>query len=546
MTDLPHDTDKERRTSGHWRSLSFRLGLALTIALLPLALLAAFLAMTNTRNIRDAEILIAEKQFLSVAKTVDTIFDQQFLILQAMLPRRGDPRTDCGDGMIEAAGADAVLQAVMRIDSDGRMVCASDAAPRLTSAQASEFAAQVRTARNALIWPGGELVFLISRGVTGNDDTLIATAPATTIAARIDSAAGTQHAGFAVSLSGRRLAGGLDGVAPPGSKLAIDRLELQGGRIIVAAGPLEYGLGLVVHAPAAPPGAFGAAPVLLPAVLLAAALLIAWLAILRLVVAPLRRMAAGVRIYGSGNVETRLADSAGTTSDMRAFAEAFDDMADDASRARDVTAGALAAQQRMMREVHHRVKNNLQIIASLISIQARAATGTTALRAYAGLQMRVNALALVHRWLFEDSATQGLDFGALAHDLCSGLQQSVAETEHIELAIVTRIDRLYVSQDAAVPLAFLITEIVAASGRLLSCGGGRGAPMTVTIEISQGETGALGIAAPVFCGTDTLIASNTGPSGRIVQGMVRQLRGSIGHDPVEGNYTIRFPILARN
>ena len=59
--------------------------------------------------------------------------------------------------------------------------------------------------------------------------------------------------------------------------------------------------------------------------------------------------------------------------------------------------GALEGQRRLVREVHHRVKNNLQVIASLLNIHGRSAEAPEARSAYAGISRRVGALSIVHR-----------------------------------------------------------------------------------------------------------------------------------------------------
>src|ERR1044072_3072840 len=58
---------------------------------------------------------------------------------------------------------------------------------------------------------------------------------------------------------------------------------------------------------------------------------------------------------------------------------------------------AFEGQRRLVREVHHRVKNNLQVVASLLNIHGRSAETAEAQEAYAGVSRRVGALSIVHR-----------------------------------------------------------------------------------------------------------------------------------------------------
>ena len=74
--------------------------------------------------------------------------------------------------------------------------------------------------------------------------------------------------------------------------------------------------------------------------------------------------------------------------------------------------GALEGQRRLVREVHHRVKNNLQVVASLLNIHGRSAETAEARGAYAGISRRVGALSIVHRNHFaEMEENRGIAFG---------------------------------------------------------------------------------------------------------------------------------------
>ena len=264
----------------------------------------------------------------------------------------------------------------------------------------------------------------------------------------------------------------------------------------------------------------------------------------RFVVRPLQNMASGVRAYGAGDNRVRLTGRAGQTDEMQAFAETFDAMAQDMAEARQEVDAALTEQRRLTREVHHRVKNNLQIIASLISIQAREADGADVARAYAGIQMRVGALSIVHRWLYEERDAHGVDFTALTHDLCASLQQIIPAAKLVEPRINTHLERLHISQDAAVPLAFLITEVIAFAARL-AAGEGR-ARLVIDIHVRRTEGGGeLRICSDAFGKDDPLAPTETRAAARIVSGMVRQLRGRLTFDAGVPCYIVEFPLKRR-
>jgi two-component system, sensor histidine kinase PdtaS len=119
----------------------------------------------------------------------------------------------------------------------------------------------------------------------------------------------------------------------------------------------------------------------------------------------------------------------------------------------------LEEQIRLTREVHHRVKNNLQIIASLISLHSRTAESPEAVLAYTKIQRRVDALSVVQRNHYAGSEeSQGINLRALVGEVAGSFQASGddAQSQCIDIAI----ENVRVDQDIAVPVAFLLTEIL--------------------------------------------------------------------------------------
>ena len=278
------------------------------------------------------------------------------------------------------------------------------------------------------------------------------------------------------------------------------------------------------------------AMVTLPLLMWLAALAIGWFLADRLVVRPLRSMRGSVDRYGRGETDIRLGTTDWVSVEMRALAAAFDRMADESSIHDTAMQAALDEQRRLTREVHHRVKNNLQIVASLLSIQARDTTDAAVGRAYSAVQARVGALALVHRWMYDDETAQGVDLRALTTDLSASLEQAIAASEGIAPKITVEVARFAVAQDTAVPLAFLITELVSLAAHAT-------APERAMIKITAtaaAGTAMLRVSSKIFC--DDLTISPANPAVRIITGLARQMRAPLEHDPHDCTYTISFAI----
>src|SRR5262249_8237219 len=113
--------------------------------------------------------------------------------------------------------------------------------------------------------------------------------------------------------------------------------------------------------------------------------------------------------------------------------------------------------QAMLREIHHRVKNNLQIVTSLLNIQGKSVQGDAAKQAFGEIQTRVRALALVHRYLYESDDLKSVNLSAFLKELAASLQLSFGVSEE-QVAIEVEADQIWDVSDRAVPLALFMTE----------------------------------------------------------------------------------------
>ena len=282
---------------------------------------------------------------------------------------------------------------------------------------------------------------------------------------------------------------------------------------------------------------------MMPLLTWAVTLATAWLLTHQLIVVPLVRMRREVERSVAGDKSVRQRREDYLSQEMTALSGAFDDMANAIGRHEAEMDGALAEQRRLTREVHHRVKNNLQIVSSLLSIQAHEARSPDVAHAYGTVQTRVNALALVHRWMYEaplEGATgRAVDVKALLTDLCAGLEHQLTILEGVQVHVRAQLDRGVVSQDTAVPLAFLVTELASVAVARL---GARELEVSM-MRHPDGGRGALRLAADAFRGSDFFAESPREPAARIVLGMARQLRGALRHDGDAGSYTIDFAML---
>ena len=134
----------------------------------------------------------------------------------------------------------------------------------------------------------------------------------------------------------------------------------------------------------------------------------------------------------------------------------------------DITAGknmqkqietSLKEKDVLLKEIHHRVKNNLQIIISLLNLQTGYIKDEVTLKAVKDGQSRVRSMALVHEKFYQSDELSEIDFAEYIEKLCHYLYQSYGDkTDRIDVQI--KGDKIGLDMDTAMPCGLLVNEIV--------------------------------------------------------------------------------------
>ena len=284
-------------------------------------------------------------------------------------------------------------------------------------------------------------------------------------------------------------------------------------------------------------GVLQALGVAMPLLMWIVAIAIAGIILHRLVNVPLRAMRSVVERRAAGDANARMAENPDGSPELTELAAAFNLMADRMAGHAQAMEDALATQKALTREVHHRVKNNLQIVSSLISIQARDATNPDVAAAYALIRQRVNALALVHRWMYMDESARGVDLRSLLADLSASLEHGFEGRSGAGGRVRCHAERISVGQDTALPIAFLVTELVAGARAQPRSGA---ADALIQAHLDADRIGCLSVTSHAFLGENGTDGFEDG-SRRIVGGLARQLRSPLLFDPDACVFRICFP-----
>ncbi|GIL39761.1 sensor histidine kinase [Roseiterribacter gracilis] len=210
------------------------------------------------------------------------------------------------------------------------------------------------------------------------------------------------------------------------------------------------------------------------------AVLIVWVATDRLIARPLRKLTRTARAYSYGDLEARPVE--GGTSEIRALAQTFAEMATRiASRERDLQ-DAIVKRDGMLREIHHRVKNNLQIVTSLLNLQEKQIAPDSR-GAFRDMQTRVRSLALVHRYMYESDELGSVNLGGFLKELATSLQLAYGVPEK-QVVVEVIAEPIWDVADRAIPLALLMTE---AMTNALRHGFPEGRPGRIEVRLMQLE-----------------------------------------------------------
>jgi two-component sensor histidine kinase len=272
---------------------------------------------------------------------------------------------------------------------------------------------------------------------------------------------------------------------------------------------------------------------LLPVLMWVAAALITWLLVTRLLIQPLKRLERAVRDYQPGQSSLDLPRRLGPSMEIQQLRDAFGRAIARVDQSEQEMAGALEGQRRLVREVHHRVKNNLQVVASLLNIHGRGAEAAEARAAYAGISRRVGALSIVHRNHFaEMEENRGIALRPLISELAAELRAGAPEPAR-GLFIELDLETVYTTQDVAVAVAFLVTEIVECA--MLTCPQD---PIEISLRRTSELTARLTLASPILV-PDQMDEPEKVQFERIVSGLAKQLRSSL--DRKLGRYSVEMP-----
>lgn len=139
---------------------------------------------------------------------------------------------------------------------------------------------------------------------------------------------------------------------------------------------------------------------------------------------------------------------------------AFNDITD-RKRSMEQTESSLKEKEVLLREIHHRVKNNLQIISSMLNLQTNYITDKKSLAIFEESRNRVRSMALIHERLYQNESLSTLNIKEYVIELVNNLMRSYRVDSSITSEI--NISDIFINTDTAIPLGLIINELVSNS-----------------------------------------------------------------------------------
>ncbi len=205
----------------------------------------------------------------------------------------------------------------------------------------------------------------------------------------------------------------------------------------------------------------------------------------------------------------------------------------DVTERKRIEAVAREAREMYFKEVHHRVKNNLQVISSLLYLQSVHTSDPVILGILNESRSRVKSIALIHEKLYRSSELVKIDFAEYVRDLVADLYRTYGVNQE-GIAIATRVEDVRIEIDTAVPCGLIINELVSNALKHAFTGRVTG---TITVDLRHLKESEFllevrddGVGLPK--GFDARASNSLGL--RLVSDLTRQLDGTMAIDTTNG------------
>ncbi len=290
-------------------------------------------------------------------------------------------------------------------------------------------------------------------------------------------------------------------------------------------------------------------PYMTPVIMWGIGMIVAAWAAEWLVTRHVRRLTRALGRFASGDRSLQVMDMSEAPVELRAAGEAFTRMADGVMRGEASLEDSIHQKEVLLREVHHRVKNNLQLIASIMNLQMRKAVAPETKVLLKGLHDRVMGLATIHRGLYQTSGMADVRADELLTDITRQIA-AIGTGPGRQMELSFDVEEVHLTPDQAVPLSLLLTEAMTNAMKYASASAGALVKVIVRLRLDGGRGVVMEVEntlspTPRDGGEPAAGTESTGLGDQLLRAFAQQLGGTIRIDRTEDHYrlTLRFTVV---
>ncbi|MBF0517198.1 MAG: PAS domain-containing protein [Nitrospirae bacterium] len=193
------------------------------------------------------------------------------------------------------------------------------------------------------------------------------------------------------------------------------------------------------------------------------------------------------------------------------------------------TLSSLKEKEILLKEVHHRVKNNLQIISSLLYLQSIALKNTSPLEVLSESCNRIRSMALVHEKLYKSENLATIDFGQYIMELASDILYSFGQAGG-KVTLDIKYDNILLDVEISIPCGLIINELVSNAVKYAFAGNARNNKNVVRISLNESADGMLSLIISdngVGIPKDMDIFNTDSLGMKLVNNLVKQIKGRL-------------------
>jgi len=553
------------------RGLTIRVLLFLSLALLPIGLIA----VVQTRQIADQSRESAELSLIAVTEQASAaerqVIQEAFGAAEALTSivrlRRDDPQ-ECTDFLREYKQASDIYSLVGFVGLDGQMTCSStgqahdfseidnfktllqDPVRRAMPVLQGAVSKQMITLINAPVYENRELIGFMSlsipqgaiNAIRENTDrhsnvammTLNKKGHILTTENGLETAKQEYPADVALSLLTTK---------EPSVFFSKNAIGKERAYALVPIVPeTVFALSVwPIDTPFLDTGVSTRLSALLPIVMWVASLVVAFWALNRLAINHIRKLGRQMRRFALNRTLPRGTLGPSVPTELVEMESAFIGMAESILRDEATLEDSLRQKNILLKEVHHRVKNNLQLISSIMNMQIRQAKSEDARFVLRRLQERILSLATVHKNLYQNDDLVRVDASELLREIV-GQSLSIGLPSGGGVQVDQNYETIEIDADDAAPLTLLVSEAVTNALKYVSTVAPGKGFISLKLSYTGPEKALLEVRNTI--GDPEKVQNGTGLGSRLILAFTRQLNGQVEIETRDGVYEMRvnFPV----